>query len=89
MYSSKFYDIAKWIAITLLPVLGWLYGELGPVWGWPYVQEIVLTADRLGVALAVLIGISDYNFKKANSVNIVPIETGDDSTAMVDEEEQP
>ena len=71
--SNKAYDIAKWIAITALPVLGWLYGEVGPAWGFPYIAEITLTVDRVGVAFAILLGLSDYTFKENNTLTITPI----------------
>ena len=70
MLKNKTYDWLKWIAIIALPAIGWFYGEVGPHWGWPYIEELTLTLDRLGVLLAILLGVSDYTFKTKNEIII-------------------
>ena len=61
--SNKQYDILKWIALYLLPALGTLYFTLSGLWGLPYGEEIVGTITALDTFVAVIIGISSYNYK--------------------------
>lgn len=64
--NGKVFDILKWLAILALPALGWFYGEIGPAWNLPYVAEVTLTLDRLGILLGILLGISNHNYNKRN-----------------------
>lgn len=73
--NGKTFDILKWVAIIALPALGWFYGEVGPAWSFPFVAEITLTLDRLGVLLAILLGVSNYQFKKSNEVSVKHIDS--------------
>lgn len=69
--NSKVFDVLKWIAIIALPAIGWFYGEVGPAWGFPFIDEIVLTLDRAGLLLGILLGVSNYQYKKLNGSNKV------------------
>lgn len=60
--SNKVFDVIKWLAIAVLPAIGALYGNLATIWGLPYAVEIPQTCDYVGVFLAVVLGISNYNY---------------------------
>ena len=62
--NNKVYDIMKWIALLLLPSLATLYGVVGRTWELPYVEQIVITINALGVFVGALIGISSANYNK-------------------------
>lgn len=55
---DKLYDLLKWIGLLLLPALGLFIGTVGPLWGWPHVDELVATLDAIGILIACLIGAS-------------------------------
>lgn len=61
--TNRVYDILKWVGLIALPALAWFVGVVGPVWGWPYVDQVVKTLNATGALLGVLIGVStvDYN----------------------------
>ncbi len=58
------YDVLKWIALICLPALGVAYSALAGVWGWPYADEIVRTANAVCVLLGALLGISTAEYNK-------------------------
>lgn len=60
LLPDKVYDVLKWVAIVLLPVIGWAIGELAPDFGIdPYRCTHVI--DVLGIAIGVLIGASQIS----------------------------
>lgn len=61
--NNKIYDVLKWVGLILFPALAWFVGEVGPEWGWQYVDQIVKTLNAAGALLGILIGAStiDYN----------------------------
>ncbi len=65
--SNKTYDALKWIAMYLLPALGTLYFALAGIWGFPYGEEVVGTITALDTFLGVILGISNVQYKKANT----------------------
>lgn len=66
--SNKVYDVMKWIAMYLLPALGTLYFALASIWGLPYGEEIVGTITAVDTFLGVILGISNAQYKKNNSI---------------------
>ena len=66
--SNKVYDILKWVALIFLPALGTLYFALSSIWGLPYGEQIVGTITAIDAFLGALLGISNINYKKGNSV---------------------
>lgn len=64
MISNKAYDILKWVGLICLPGLAWFVGQVGPVWGMPYVDATVTTLNAAGTLLGILIGVSTVNYKK-------------------------
>jgi len=54
---NRVYDVLKWVAVILLPVMSWAIGELAPDYGidpYKYVHAI----DVLGTIIGMLIGAS-------------------------------
>lgn len=66
LLPDKVYDVLKWVAIILLPVIGWAIGELAPDYGidpYRYVHAI----DVLSIVIGVVIGASQISaLGKAN-----------------------
>lgn len=61
---NKVYDILKWTGLVALHGLAWFVGQVGPVWGMPYVDATVTTLNAAGTLLGILIGVSTVNYKK-------------------------
>lgn len=60
LLPNKIYDVLKWVAIVLLPVLGWAIGEILPDFGVdPYIYVHML--DVLGAVIGALIGASQIS----------------------------
>lgn len=62
--SNKTYDIAKWIALVVLPALATLYFALSGIWHFPYGEEVVGTITAIDTFLGALLGISSINYYK-------------------------
>lgn len=62
--SNKTYDIAKWIALVVLPALATLYFALSGIWQFPYGEEVVGTITAIDTFLGALLGISSINYYK-------------------------
>lgn len=48
----------KWTGLVLMPALAALVGAVGPAWGLPNVDAIVLTINAVGLFIGSLIGVS-------------------------------
>lgn len=59
------YDVLKWVGLVALPAAAVLIATIGPAWGMPYVDNIVLTLNALGVFIGTLIGASHITAKDA------------------------
>ena len=55
------YQILKWTGLVLMPALAALIGEIGPAWGMPRVDAVVLTINALGTFIGVIIGASQLS----------------------------
>lgn len=58
LLPDKAYDVLKWIGLIACPALAVFIQAVGPAWGMPYTEQIVLTLNSLGVLIGALIGIS-------------------------------
>lgn len=52
------YHVLKWVGLIFLPALAALIGAVGPAWGLPHVDAIVLTVNAFGVFIGAVIGAS-------------------------------
>lgn len=57
------YNVLKWVGLALLPAIGVFVATVGQAWGFPYVEQIVITIDAMGVLIAGIIGYSQYTAK--------------------------
>lgn len=55
------YQILKWVGLILCPALAALIGAVGPAWGMPRVDAVVLTINALGTFIGVIIGASQLS----------------------------
>lgn len=62
--NDKVYDILKWVCLIVLPAFATLYATLGNTWGWPYIDQVVITINAFATFIGVLIGVSTINYKK-------------------------
>lgn len=58
LMPSHVYDVLKWVGLVLMPALATLIGSVGPAWGMPNVDAVVLTINALGTFIGVCIGAS-------------------------------
>lgn len=58
LMPSRVYDVLKWVGLILMPALAALIGAVGPAWGMPNVDAVVLTINALGTFIGVCIGAS-------------------------------
>ena len=62
--SNKCYDVLKYIAQIVLPVLATLYFALAKIWNVPYGAEIVGTISAVDAFLGALLQISTNQYNK-------------------------
>jgi hypothetical protein len=58
---SKVYDVLKWVGLILCPALATLIGTVGPAWGMPQVDAVVLTINAVGLFIGACIGASQVS----------------------------
>ena len=55
---DRIYQALKWAGLVLLPATAALVGAVGPAWGMPNVDAVVLTINALGTFVGTLVGVS-------------------------------
>ena len=60
-------QLAKWVALVFLPALTTLWLALGPIWGWPHVQEVGATLTALDAFLGAILGVTAQALAKAQA----------------------
>ena len=63
LLPNEIYDIIKWVGLIVCPALAAFIGAVGPAWGLPNVDAIVLTINALGVLIGAVIGASALSAK--------------------------
>lgn len=58
LLPDNIYQILKWAGLILCPALAALIGAVGPAWGLPNTDAIVLTINAVGVFIGAIIGAS-------------------------------
>lgn len=61
LLPDSIYQILKWMGLILCPALAALVGAVGPAWGLPNVDSIVLTINAVGVFIGAVIGASQVS----------------------------
>ena len=61
LLPDKVYLAFKWLGLILMPALAALIGAVGPAWGLPHVDAIVLTLNAIGTFIGVVIGASQVS----------------------------
>lgn len=61
LLPDNVYKVMKWTGLVLMPALAALVGAVGPAWGLPRVDAIVLTINALGTFIGVVIGASQMS----------------------------
>ena len=61
LMPSKVYDVLKWVCLIVLPALATFIGHVGPSWGVPHVDAIVLTITEIGLFIGACIGASQMS----------------------------
>lgn len=63
---NKLYHVLKWVGLIACPAIATFVGAVGPAWGWPNVDAIVLTLNAAGVLIGALIGVSAATSKQVD-----------------------
>lgn len=61
LLPDKVYIALKWTGLVLMPALATLIGAVGPAWGMPKVDAVVLTINAIGTFIGVCIGASQVS----------------------------
>ena len=61
LLPDNVYQTLKWLGLIFMPALAALIGAVGPAWGLPKVDAIVLTINALGTFIGVIIGASQLS----------------------------
>ena len=64
LLPDRVYDVMKWLGLILCPALAALVGAVGPAWGMPNVDAIVLTINAVGVFIGAVIGVSQLSAER-------------------------
>lgn len=63
---NNLYQGLKWAGLIACPAIATFVGAVGPAWGWPNVDAIVLTLNAAGVLIGALIGVSAATSKQVD-----------------------
>lgn len=67
LLPEKAYSVLKWLGLIALPAIAVFINAVGPAWGWPNIDAVVLTLNSIGVLIGALIGVSQAKNSKASS----------------------
>lgn len=67
LFSNRFYDVLKYIALVVLPAAGALYFGIGEIWGLPKVTEVVGTLAVIDTFLGVLLRQSNKSYQNSDA----------------------
>lgn len=63
LLPDSVYQWCKWTGLILCPALAALIGAVGPAWGMPHVDSVVLTINAIGTFVGAIIGASALTAK--------------------------
>lgn len=61
LLPNNIYNVLKWIGLILCPATAALVGAVGPAWGMPNVDAVVLTINSIGIFVGAIIGASQIS----------------------------
>lgn len=61
LIPDRAYQILKWVGLVLLPATAALVGAIGPEWGLPNADGIVLTLNAVGTFIGTVVGVSQLS----------------------------
>ena len=67
LLPEKAYDVLKWLGLIALPAIAVFINAVGPAWGWPSTDAVVLTLNSIGVLIGALIGVSHVKNSNAST----------------------
>jgi hypothetical protein len=67
LLPEKAYSVLKWLGLIALPAIAVFINAVGPAWGWPNIDAVVLTLNSIGVLIGALIGVSQVKNSNASS----------------------
>lgn len=67
LLPEKAYRVLKWLGLIALPAIAVFINAVGPAWGWPNTDAVVLTLNSLGVLIGALIGVSQVKNSNAST----------------------
>ena len=67
MFSNRWYDGLKYVALVVLPAFSALYFGLGEIWGLPKVTEVIGSIAVIDTVLGMLLRSSNQNYKKSDA----------------------
>ena len=67
LLPEKAYGVLKWLGLIALPAIAVFINAVGPAWGWPNIDSVVLTLNSLGVLIGALIGVSQVKNSNASA----------------------
>ena len=67
LLPEKAYSVLKWLGLIALPAIAVFINAVGPAWGWPNIDAVVLTLNSIGVLIGALIGVSQVKNSNASA----------------------
>jgi hypothetical protein len=78
LMNDKVYDVLKWIAQIALPAIAVFWYAIADAWGLPYITEIQMTIIAVDTLLGALLGLSNLQYKTANTYDLPDREDNSD-----------
>lgn len=72
LLNDRLYDVLKWIAQIVLPALAVFWYAIADAWNLPYITEIQMTIIAIDTFMGALLGLSNLQYKTANSLEDIP-----------------
>jgi hypothetical protein len=67
LFTTKTYNILKWVAQIGLPAFASAVAALGFIWGWDVIEKVVASLVAIDTMLGILLGISTATYNKTEA----------------------
>ena len=61
--DNKWYDITKWVLLTVVPALNILISTLCALYGWTWGNIVIGTIDAIAIFVGTILGIGSIKYK--------------------------